>query len=79
MYICKYFKIIKLYFYFNSQLFLIILKRFEFNDIKLALARIDVADDLPQLPESHILLLRMLSVSVSSVTVEVAVTAMVQK
>lgn len=39
MYICKYFKIIKLYFYFNSQLFLIILKRFEFNDIKLALAR----------------------------------------
>lgn len=79
MYICKYFKIIKLHFYFNSQLFLIILKRFEFNDIKLALARIDVADDLPQLPESHILLLRMLSVSVSSVTVEVAVTAMVQK
>ncbi len=60
MYICKYFKIIKLHFYFNSQLFLIILKRFEFNDIKLALARIDVADDLPQLPESHILLLRML-------------------
>lgn len=60
MYICKYFKIIKLHFYFNSQLFLIILKRFEFNDIKLALAGIDVADDLPQLPESHILLLRML-------------------
>ena len=60
MYICKYFKIIKLHFYFNSQLFLIILKRFEFNDIKLALARIDVADDLPQLPQGHILLLSML-------------------
>ena len=60
MYICKYIKIKKLHFYFNSQLFLIILKRFEFNDIKLAFARIDVADDLPQLPESHILLLRML-------------------
>lgn len=59
MYICKHFKIIKLHFYFNSQLFLIILKRFEFNDIKLA-RQIDVADDPPQLPESHILLLRML-------------------
>ena len=60
MYICKYIKIKRLNFYFNSQLFLLTLKRFEFNDIKLALARIDVADDLPQLPESHILLLRML-------------------
>lgn len=60
MYICKYIKIIKLQFYFNSQLFLITLKRFEFNDIKLVLARIDVADDLTQLPEGHILLLSML-------------------
>lgn len=79
MYICKYFKIIKLHFYFNSQLFLIILKRFEFNDIKLALARIDVADDLPQLPESHILLLRMLFGQRIERHRRVAVTAMVQK
>lgn len=60
MYICKHIKIIKLHFYFNSQLFMIILKCFEFNDIKLVLARIDVADDLTQLPEGHILLLSML-------------------
>ena len=60
MYICKYIKIIKLQFYFNSQLFLLILKHFEFNDIKLILAGIDVADDLTQLPEGHILLLSML-------------------
>lgn len=60
MYICKYIKIKRLNFYFNSQLFLLTLKRFEFNDIKLALARIDVADDLPQLPQGHILLLSML-------------------
>lgn len=60
MYICKHIKIIKLHFYFNSQLFMIILKCFEFNDIKLVLPRIDVADDLTQLPEGHILLLSML-------------------